>query len=83
MAKVKMPSKKQVDAAHAAIAAENAIVWQREHTSAEVKNMDEIARRVQLPSEHPDHYHSMMCDGQDGMNSYCERFRRKLFDDKE
>lgn len=39
----------------------------------------ENQRKSSLPSEDPEHIHGMMCDGQDGMNSYCERLRRKLF----
>lgn len=38
----------------------------------------ETSRRSSLPSEDREHIHGMMCDGQDGWNSYCDRLRRKL-----
>jgi hypothetical protein len=72
-----MPTPEQIEAAVREIEAED------KAARARIREYDPVAaengRRSQLPSEHPEHIHGMMCDGQDGMNSYCERLRRKLF----
>lgn len=51
----------------------------RHATPAYRAQVDEGSRRTKLPSEHADHLCGMLCDGQDGSNSYCARLRRKLF----
>lgn len=75
---MKKPTKKQVETAKAEI-------WEEDRRARRVRSVKseqviaENARRSSLPSEDFEHIHGMMCDGQDGMNSYCERLRRKLF----
>lgn len=76
---MRTPTKKQVKAAHAQIAAEDRAAERARDTPANRRIIDENRRRSSLPSEHPEHIHGMMCDGQDGMNSYCCRLRMKLF----
>lgn len=77
---MKKPTKRQVDQAAMEIAEED-------RRAAKVReqlpnHISEINRRSNLPPEHPDHICGMMCDGQDGSNSYCARLRWKLFGDK-
>lgn len=74
---MKKPTKAQVAAAEAEIDAED--LRPRVYNVDEERVIAENARRSSLPSEDPEHIHGMMCDGQDGMSSYCERLREKLF----
>lgn len=76
---MKLPTKKQIAAARAAIAEEMRAAAVYGETPERQAIAADIVRRSSLPSEHPEHIHGMLCDGQDGMNSYCERLRRKLF----
>jgi hypothetical protein len=79
-ATMKRPTRKQVAKAKDEIAAEDYAKSILERGDEDV--VAENSRRSSLPSEHPEHIHGMMCDGQDGMNSYCVRLRTKLFGGK-
>lgn len=75
---MKKPTKAQVSIAKMEIEDEDRRARQV-HSIDEQHTIAENRRRSLLPSEDPEHIHGMLCDGQDGMNSYCERLRRKLF----
>jgi hypothetical protein len=79
MADYRVPTDEQVTAVKREIEIEDLKRQHRIEDPDRVAVERENARRSSLPSEHPEHIHGMMCDGQDGMNSYCERLRRKLF----
>ena len=74
---MKTPTTEQIETAKREIAEEDARA--RRMSAKDEAVVAETRRRSQLPSEHPEHIHGMMCDGQDGDNSYCARIRRKLF----
>lgn len=74
-----IPTKDEVERAKREIAEEDVVRVSKYNTPEVFAVIEENNRRTRLPSEHPDHLHGLMCDGQDGMNSYCERLRRKLF----
>lgn len=76
---MRKPTKKQVAKAKAEIEAENKKSREYTETPEYVAACEENSRRASLPSEDPEHIHGMMCDGQDGSNSYCDRLRNKLF----
>lgn len=63
----------KVAAAKKELAAENEEIERRR-----VESMKNYVAPVPLPSDHPDHFCNMYCDGQDGSNSECARLRRKL-----
>lgn len=76
---MKKPTKKQVTQAQEEIEAEDCAQVVRMNTLERRAIEAENSRRSSLPSEDPEHIHGLMCDGQDGWNSYCSRLRRKLF----
>lgn len=75
---MKKPTKRQVEIAKVEICEEDRRA-RRVHSVKSEQVIAENHRRSSLPSEDPEHVHGMLCDGQDGMNSYCERLREKLF----
>lgn len=76
---MKKPNKSAVAAAKREIAVEDEEARRLRESPEQQAVSDENSRRSRLPSEHPDHICGMLCDGQDGQNSYCSRLRRKLF----
>lgn len=76
---MRKPTKAEVDAAKAEIAREDEAARNRLSEPDVAAQIAENQCHSQLPSEHPDHIHGIMCDGQDGMSSYCSRLRFKLF----
>ena len=79
MRRTNLPTKEEIEAARWALEAEDEAAARARHTPTHDAIVAENARRTALPSEHPDHIHGMMCDGQDGQNSWCVRLREKLF----
>lgn len=69
-AKMRRPSAQQVAQAKKEIELEDA---------AAALLVAPVSNRSSLPSEDPNHVCGLLCDGQDGANSYCARLRRKLF----
>lgn len=76
---MRKPTKARVAAAEAEIAAEDEASRNRQSPPEIEAKIADNRRRSRLPSEHPEHIHGMMCDGQDGQSSHCARLRDKLF----
>lgn len=77
-----MPTPEQITAAKNEIKEEDRRAEEARRTPERLAAEAENYRRSSLPSEHPDHLCGLMCDGQDGSNSYCARLRFKLFGDQ-